>query len=763
MKTIALFALCVAGLLAQTPPLHPAWSSDQVHIIRLRFSQPDFWEQMTQNYARVNSNGESTYVEASLEWGSYTFASVGVRFKGNSSYLNSRTRKKPFRIKLNEFVKGQKIQGIASFNLNNGFNDPSLIRESLYYELAKALGLKAPRSGFAALYVNDEYYGLYGLGEVINGDFLKNYFGDKEDTGNLYKGNIGASFADLGDDKERYKSVWEKQSNEEADDWADLIELCRLIDKTPAAELKAKLEPVMDIDSVLTALALDNATANLDSYVGLGQNFNIYRRPSDKRWVWLVWDPSLSFAALTTGVPASSITELPIEFTQASGLPGGGNPPPGQPPPGVPGGGFGGGATRPLATKLWEIPEYKERYRQIYKDLVTRLLNKDAIIARATVLRAMIRPFVQQDGNLLNTYAQFEQALTAPIPEAPQFGPGGPGGQGGGAPMPIGLKTFLDGRTTWLTSQFASQSFATPVVTASINALNATGSVSQAVDLRYTGVATPATWSLIASTNNGGNWLSANITGGAFPGRFEVNVNAKDLPSGYYGGSLAIHLGGTRELVIPVNLTNGAVTPPTLTSVLNGASYSTGAISAGQIATVFGSNLGTPGLKIAFDGQPGQLIYATPNQAGVIVPTTLAGKTQTTAQASYGPQASATLSKTVAKATPGIFTTNSSGSGQGAIVNQNGTVNGPTAPAAKGSIVAIYLTGGGVDLTAADTTVRIGGQSATVVYAGVAPGSIQGLQQINVTIPAGAGSGAQPLAVTIAGADSQANVTVFVQ
>jgi len=292
MKIFALLLASIACLSAQAPPPHPAWSGDKVHEIRLRFTQADYWEQLTANY--LGTEEQAIYLEGSLEWGQYKFDSVGVRFKGNSSYRGAQTRKKPFRIKLNEFVKGQKIEGIGAFNLSNGWNDPSLVREPPYYELAASLGLKAPRTNYAALYINDQYWGLYVLGEVINSDFLKNNFGKGEDTGNLYKANIGVTFGYLDEDKAAYKAVWEKQTNEEADDWADLIELCKIIDQTPANELKAKLEPLVDIDSFLTAIALDNASVNLDSYIGMAQNFNVYRRPSDKRWVWLVWDPSLA-------------------------------------------------------------------------------------------------------------------------------------------------------------------------------------------------------------------------------------------------------------------------------------------------------------------------------------------------------------------------------------------------------------------------------------------------------------------------------------
>ena len=763
---LTLYSLFAATALAQTPPTHFAWNGDKVHEIRLSFKQADFWARLTKNY--LGTEVQAEYLEGSLVWGPHKFDSVGVRFKGNSSYNQARTLKKPFRIKLNEFVKGQKIEGIGAFSLSNGLNDPSLVREPLYFEMASALGLKAPRTNYAALYINNEYYGLYVLGEVVNSDFLKNYFGSKEDTGNLYKANIGANFADLGDDKAKYKEVWEKQTNEDVDDWTDLIELCRIIDKTPAAQLKAKLEPLMDIDSVLTALALDNATVNLDSYVGLNQNFNIYRRPSDKRWVWLVWDPSLAFGAFTAGV--TSIPELATEYVQTGGGFGGGG---GGMPGGAPGGGLPAAGTRPLATKLWEIPEYKERYRQIYKNLIDRIFLAEKNISRANTLRSMIRPYVAIDTQLLNTFAAFESAMNAPLPV--QGNPGGAIPPGGGQPgqpgQPpaggaglgagtAGLKTVIDGRLAWLKTQFAPQTFLPANLTATVAALNYTATASQKIDVRYTGVNTPPTWSLVAKTENGGSWLTPNITGGPFPGSFQIDVSDKGLATGVYSGSVTVYLSGADPVVIPVTLTIGTIPTAAITAVVNAASYSNGAIAPGQLVSIFGSNLGVAGLKITFDGTAAQLLYTTAGQVGAIAPITFAGKTTTSVQASYGTQTPSTVNKVVAGSAPGIFTVNSAGTGGGAIINQTGTPNSATAPAAKGSIVAIYLTGAGV--ANGTTAVTIGGQSATVVFSGAAPGAVQGLYQVNATIPANVASGNQPVVITIGGQASQTGVTIAI-
>jgi len=775
MKNALLFLLAALAAAAQNPPPHPAWSGDKVHEIRLRFKQADFWQQLTNNY--LGTEEDATYLEGSLEWGSYKFDSVGVRFKGNSSYRVS-TNKKPFRIKTNEFVKGQKIEGIGAFNLSNGFMDASLVREPLYYEMAKALGLKAPRTNYAALYINDQYWGLYLLGEVVNCDFLKNYYGSKEDTGNMYKGNIGAVFNYLGEDKAVYKQVWEKQTNEEADDWADLIELCKIIGETPAAELKAKLEPIMDIDSFLTAIALDNATVNLDSYVGMGQNFNIYRRPSDNKWVWIVWDPSLAFGAFGGGGQGGSSTQLAIEYVQATGgfggggggVPPGGVPPGGVPPGGVPPGGQPGGGTavnttgRPLASKLWEIPEYKERYRQIYKSILDRVYDPAQLVARATTMRAMIRPYLLDDPNKLNTLDQFDAAMTSTATGGGL--PGQPGGGFGGQTGPA-LQPFIETRVGWLKSQFVPQmNLPSAALSASANRLTFTTApgvdpAAQTVEFKYPGVNTPPSYSIYSATQSGGNWLKLNVTSGMLPGSVSVSVDAKNLTAGAYEGMLNVHLGGAAPVVIPVSVVVGTVTAPTVTAAVNAASYANAALAPGQIATIFGTNLGLGGLKVTFDGAEARILYATAGQIGVVVPASVAGKTQTNIQAAYGTATSTAFSKPVVAAAPGIFTTNASGTGPGAIVNQAGTINGVAAPAPKGSIVAIYMTGNGVANAA--TTVTIGGQPATVAYAGQAPGAVTGLFQVNATVPAGVASGAQPLVVTVGGVASQSGVTVQVE
>jgi uncharacterized protein (TIGR03437 family) len=132
---------------------------------------------------------------------------------------------------------------------------------------------------------------------------------------------------------------------------------------------------------------------------------------------------------------------------------------------------------------------------------------------------------------------------------------------------------------------------------------------------------------------------------------------------------------------------------------------------------------------------------------------------------------------TVAAATPGIYTAGSTGTGQAAIINESGTVNGASAPASRGSTVSIYLTGAGVltpagrtgglgtadNLVTAPVTVSIGGQDAVVTYAGAAPSALQGLYQINAVVPSNVNAGSAPVQVTVNGVASQANVAMMLQ
>jgi uncharacterized protein (TIGR03437 family) len=130
---------------------------------------------------------------------------------------------------------------------------------------------------------------------------------------------------------------------------------------------------------------------------------------------------------------------------------------------------------------------------------------------------------------------------------------------------------------------------------------------------------------------------------------------------------------------------------------------------------------------------------------------------------------------------PAIFSLTQTGSGQGAILNQDGTVNGTPTAAARGSVVQIFATGAGqlnpggvtgsVTSSAGPTfpqpvgpvSVTIGGQPATVQFAGSAPALVSGVLQVNAVVPQNVALGSQPIVLTVGNNSSLGNITVAVR
>ncbi len=237
-----------------------------------------------------------------------------------------------------------------------------------------------------------------------------------------------------------------------------------------------------------------------------------------------------------------------------------------------------------------------------------------------------------------------------------------------------------------------------------------------------------------------------------------------------------------------------------LTGIENAASGAVGAVSPGEIVSLFGSNLGPAsaipyqlsadgrsiasslaGVQVLFDGLPAPLTVVSAAQINAVVPYSTSGKSSTQVQVTFSSGASNTVQLPVQDATPGIFTLDQSGAGAGAILNFDNpaySVNTVANPAARGSFVSIYCTGGGVTTPpSADgvitpgapalvqkVSVSIGGLDAQVIYSGGAPSIVAGLTQINALVPLGVTPGnTVPVVVRIGNWQSQDRVTLAVR
>jgi len=337
----------------------------------------------------------------------------------------------------------------------------------------------------------------------------------------------------------------------------------------------------------------------------------------------------------------------------------------------------------------------------------------------------------------------------------------------------------------------AQLSFASPV-----------GGPAPASQTLSVGAVSPIAFTAVAAASSNAKWLSVTPASGTTPAALSVSANPAGLLAGTYlaGITLTPTSGSGTAVTVMVTFKVGSGTgtgTPTISSVQNAASGVAGTVAPGLWVSIFGNSLGpvtgvsfvTPptgetvattlgGTQVLFDGTAVPLLYVSDAQVNALVPFELAGKTSTVMQVVSNDEVSASVTLPVAAALPGLFTANGSGKGEGAILNQDSSVNSASNPAAQGSVIVLYGTGGGQTSPASidggfnplnaegvlllPVTVTIGGQTAQVNYAGPAPGLVDGVMQINAVLPSGIGSGAVPVVVQVGTASSQ-TVTVAVQ
>lgn len=237
-------------------------------------------------------------------------------------------------------------------------------------------------------------------------------------------------------------------------------------------------------------------------------------------------------------------------------------------------------------------------------------------------------------------------------------------------------------------------------------------------------------------------------------------------------------------------------------SVVNAAGGNGVSISPGEIVSIFGSGLGpsTPvsatagsnglygtqlaGTTVSFNGTNAVLLYTSSTQVSAIVPYSMPIGAAAIISVSYQGQTQSTASALpITAAVPGVFTSNATGYGQAAAINQDGSINGPNAPAQQGSYISLYVTGegqttpSGIDGKPASVpapepvltvAVTLNGQFVPVTYSGGAPTLVAGLMQVNVQIPPNLLSTpttlpvAVPVVVYVGVTGSQANTTISV-
>jgi uncharacterized protein (TIGR03437 family) len=296
-----------------------------------------------------------------------------------------------------------------------------------------------------------------------------------------------------------------------------------------------------------------------------------------------------------------------------------------------------------------------------------------------------------------------------------------------------------------------------------------------------------------AATTLGGSWLSVTPGAGAASGALTVSVNTKGLTANVYNGTITIAGSGTTPLVINVTLQS---IEPAVSGIVSAASYESAGFAPGTIVTVFGNLLGPQtgavfsvnsngtidttlgGTTVKVEGIPAALLFAQNGQVNMILPYSLNTTGEAYVEVTYNDATSVQFNIPLAPAAVQIFTADASGSGPGSILNQDFSINSASNPAAPGSVVMVYGTGGGavnpvvnagsvagatLSWITSQYSATVNGEAATVLYAGSAPGLVYGVYQFNVQLPADVQSGSAKIVLKVGNSTSQQDVTVFVK
>jgi spore coat protein CotH len=375
-----LFLLCPSWMIAQSGT--HLFDESKVHEIRITFSDPYFWDTLSVHY-NLSLNDSIPFkniplMASSLSIDGTVLDSVAVKQKGfYSNWGSEGSLKKPLKIDFNEFKTDGSYDGVKSLNLQNGFQDPSMLHDAVSYKILRDFGIAAPRTSFAKVFINDHYWGLYTVVESVNKTFLKEHF--KSNKGNLYKANW-ALLNWQGEDATAYYDDYELKTNNAKNDWSDLVGFVKMVTQTPTTKFRDTLTKYFDTDVFFRCLVVDVALNNWDSYLDHGRNYYLYNDPEDQKFHWIPWDYNLAFAGNDYTLQLKELINEPSY-------------------------------NRPLIEKTIRNTKFKPDYYKAACELQRDVFNNAHLDDYILTSAARIRPDLALDSNKFFTITQFDSSL----------------------------------------------------------------------------------------------------------------------------------------------------------------------------------------------------------------------------------------------------------------------------------------------------------------------------------------------------------------
>jgi spore coat protein CotH len=360
-----------------------------------------------------------------------TIKNIGLRYKGNASYMASaRGLKRNFKVELDHYDDTLRFHGQKKINLNAGAMDPTKGREALSYAIFRAAGVPAPRTAFAQVTLtipgkyDREFLGLYTVVEQVDKTFLKDRF--KNGGGLLMKPEGVRGFEYMGDDWARYKDRYKPKHDPSTKEAQRVIDFAKLVNRADDEQFRKEVASFLDVDEFLRFVAVNALVSNMDSMFMMGHNYYIYLNPETNKFVFIPWDLDLSLAGFPMmGAPDQQMN-LSLTHPHAG--------------------------DNKLIDRLLAQKDVNEGYQKLLRELSRTCFAKEQLLKEVEEIEKATKDIMAKEAKAAE--ARREGGSFG----GPGFGPPGGGGPRGGFGGGVDLRTFVTRRTEAVLAQLDGKS-----------------------------------------------------------------------------------------------------------------------------------------------------------------------------------------------------------------------------------------------------------------------------------------------------------------
>jgi hypothetical protein len=399
----------------------PLYAPDVLRTLFIDFEYDDWESELEYFYS------SDVEVPATITVDGKAYPEVGIHFRGNTSFRSVPAgQKRGLNVSFDFAHEDQRLLGYRTLNLLNGFGDPTFLRNVIYLRIANEY-YPAPKANFVRVVINGEDWGVYVNVQQFNSDFTREAADSNEARWRIpgsFNSRGGLEY--LGESEASYRREYDIRNRDRPESWQRLIELTRVLNQTPPAELVAALEPIFDIDGALRYLAVDNVLVNSDGYWSRNSDYSLFL-DEEGRFHVTSYDAN---EALRDGMGgrrgsgSGGVRLSPLEGSRDG--------------------------TKAMLYRMLMVPDLRERYLGYVSDIAETWLDWARLEPIVEDYRDLIRDVVAADGRKLYSTSEFESGVDGQgsTSSGGFGGPGGPPGQS--------LRAFVEQRRAYLLEWFTA-------------------------------------------------------------------------------------------------------------------------------------------------------------------------------------------------------------------------------------------------------------------------------------------------------------------